>query len=569
MANFASISITFVNFPNSLENVQITASGTAVGTPVVMTEVARPLRLGSGQYTIIASVSGLATNLRQAFYDDYVYYQYQPFVVSVQDNVVTFTANEYGVTFASSFTGAAVTISSTPEVLPTLTIESITVETATTQPCLNVKQTINLVAGQEGTAPYVIKRYARPDIVAPTINDLFYELARSEGFSFYDTVVVEDANLDASSIDIPAVQYWNKSNVIVSSRVLNTELVNIDIVTILQETTTKDKTITLEAQITDINDNIIEAWFDCRLNAPTDVRVTNSWQLPNQAYKVSFRDDYGCTQVDYYTVNEEVAYTVESVYMKSNSLDFIEQVDYTYKNFRNTLYCDYQIKNSLKIPYFQKFLQTSNLWFQFQSNTPEIVVELISESGTSDISSSASKGPIEGGVNWWTISPNITSLDGEYQIRITFTGGGDSDIYLSQKFQVKESYSGPLALIKYKNKNDNYAYQDGLYWSDDKQEFLIDAEFTGFDVGADKTTLIDTNNRMVNIDSKNSAIDALSIYRIPYYLKEKFILALNHYYFEVNGIEYQMSDSPEITQFAGNTLYKGVVELQRVEYEIY
>ena len=61
----------------------------------------------------------------------------------------------------------------------------------------------------------------------------------------------------------------------------------------------------------------------------------------------------------------------------------------------------------------------------------------------------------------------------------------------------------------------------------------------------------------------------LRLYKASYAVKEKMQLALNHYNFQLNGVQYQQPEKMEINPYDGNGLYKGDVELQRVEYEIY
>jgi len=256
----------------------------------------------------------------------------------------------------------------------------------------------------------------------------------------------------------------------------------------------------------------------------------------------------------------------DSRYMKSNSLNFIKMAKktatikpYDLNTFENKLFSDFNFKNKLNTPYCQKFLQDSNLWFQFQSEDATIKVERLHNGTTTIITSYASIVKTANGVNWWQIKPNITAYLGDYQIIVTFS----DETFISEKFEVQETYNN-ISIIKWKG-DDTYGYSDGIYWND-TQEMVIDAEIIEFGSPIDKTILNDTNNQIINIDSEVSAIDTLSVYKIPYYIKEKFLLGLAHYYFEVNGIEYQTKDSPEIEQMGKSLFYKGEIKLQRVNY---
>lgn len=108
-----------------------------------------------------------------------------------------------------------------------------------------------------------------------------------------------------------------------------------------------------------------------------------------------------------------------------------------------------------------------------------------------------------------------------------------------------------------------------MFWGTEFQEMIIDAEYLYPENTTEKTILIDTNNRIVNLDTENSIIDYLDVFWLPHYMKERFVLGLGHYQFLVSEIEYQTEETPEFTPYTGSLFFKGEVQLRRVNYEIY
>lgn len=177
--------------------------------------------------------------------------------------------------------------------------------------------------------------------------------------------------------------------------------------------------------------------------------------------------------------------------------------------------------NNLPISYFQPFLQTSNLWIQFQSNYEAIQAYLIGENQT-DISSNIS-GTIYGnnGIDWYNLIPDITALNGKYQIRIVFTDSNyGTKTFSSQYFQVKLEYKHH-SIVKWTGLSDDLGYDDGMVWGDDYQEMIIEGQIINSKRGREKTTVVDVNNRITLTMINNIAFDLLRIRKIPYFMEEK------------------------------------------------
>jgi hypothetical protein len=573
MATKAKLELEFTGLPSVNDSVQVAVTGAGItNLPVTMVEIAKTTRTGAGEFSIGVDESANALNLNNAFQDDYVYYQNRPFITYKTGNSVFVEATQFGITITPTVSSSNITVTNTPEILDALAIDTVVISEAATDPCLNCKQTVTLKAGQKGTAPYEIHMYGQAPIIAVNEAALVFEVARSKGFSQYNTFQIKDDDDNWTPATIfGGLQYWNESNFIITYTPKESNTVDVTLTKSLQEANTSaDQYIVIEIKIEDFEGGIIRDWAP---QFQEGVTGTFTYNLEDQPMKISVRDNYGCTKLDYSTYTGD-GFTLDTLYMKSNSLNFIPNITPTYQNFTNTLYCDLKIKNGLILPYTQKYLQSSNLWIQFQANVSEatgVSAALINNGTSTDISGSITRLSTVEEVTWWKLKPDISALDGEYQIIITFTDGYlNTYSYISELFQVKESYTEPLSLVKWKNLNDNYAYPDGILWEENElQEMLIDAEFTEFNTASEKTVLKDTDNRLININAEPTAQDTLTIYKIPYYLKEKLLLATNHYYFEVNGIEYQTPETPEINAYTTSTMYNGKIELQRVEYEIY
>lgn len=581
MANYAKIDIWIDSLPSIDDTLQIGI--TIDGFPLfsLMQEIAKASRVSPGQYKIDTTIGLTASNLKDALTADYSYIigVATPLVFSYIANKVTITAVQYGVEFENISVPAALSTSITDEVLPALLIESVSVEESdyTELKCMLCKQVITLQEGAKGIAPYNIyapvgayggNKYGVSEA------ELYFEIYRSNGFGMdaSSLFTIEDSEGLTITGYAGGMQYFYQTSQI-SHLYEAVDQINGKLTLTIDLSTCQDKdqSIILEAKITDTSGTTIVDWteiYDDETGSESEYVFEN---IPLQYIKVSFRDNFGCVLTDKFTLSnpyEEIA-PATAIIMKSNSLDFIdESLMSDEQNMTNRILCDIDILNNLPISYFQPFLQTSNLWIQFQSNYETIQAYLIGENQT-DISSNIS-GPIysDNGIDWYNLIPDITALNGKYQIRIVFTDSNyGTKTFSSQYFQVKPEFKH-YSIVKWTGLSDDLGYDDGMVWSDDYQEMIIEGQIINSKRGGEKTTVVDVNNRITLTMINNIAFDLLRIRKLPYFMEEKFMIAIAHKFY-VNNTEYQTEDVPELTPYEGIVFYKGDVYLRRVEYENY
>ncbi len=574
MPNYAKITLT-LDTNSTLEDViLITASGSAIPVTVNIYEVAKSVRTTASEYKVSVTKEFTTENLRDAILFDYI--SGNPFIISYTSNIITIEATSYGVTFAGYSIPTNITVEITAEVLPTLAIASVAVvESDTNSKCTFCKQVITLKEGLKGTPPYnlyVPTGAWSQNKFGVTEAELNFEMYRSNGFASdptYWIFTIEDSLGHNVSGNAGGMQYIKDSNVSAEFIAINQLKGDLILSINLQPCLTKDQAIVLEAKVTDANELTIVNWVEVYNDATGAANTYTFNDLNLQELNVSLRDNFGCIQTNRFNLANPSPNIVPFVVIpKANSLNFIDESLYSKpQNFTNRLFCDFTFKNKLNTGYLQKYLKTSNLWIQIQTTYETLNAYLVGQSVV-DISSTISPITSDSGVSWYEIRPILTSLSGVYQIRVKVSDPvAGTKWFSSEFFEVRDSYER-ISIVKWKN-TDNLAYDDGIIWADEMQEMIIDAEFVIPVIGGEKTTEIDTNNRLVNTHIDNTAFDLLRIYKMPYYLQERFSLALGHSYFEVNGTEYQTEEVPEMTLLEGNLMFKADVRLRRNEYENY
>lgn len=337
MANYAKIDIWINSLPSVDDTLQIGI--TIDGFPLIslMQEIAKASRVSPGKYKIDTTIGLTALNLKDALTADYSYVigVATPLIFSYIANKVTITAVQYGVKFENISVPAALSTSITDEVLPTLLIESVSVEESdyTGLKCMLCKQVITLQEGAKGTAPYNIytpvgayggNKYGVSE------SELYFEIYRSNGFGKDSSSLftVEDSEGLTITGYAGGLQYFYQTSQITQlyeaiDQINGKLTLTIDLSTCKD----KDQPIILEAKITDASGTTIVDWtqiYDDETGTESEYVFEN---IPLQDIKVSFRDNFGCILTDKFTLSnpyEEIA-PATAIIMKSNSLDFIDE----------------------------------------------------------------------------------------------------------------------------------------------------------------------------------------------------------------------------------------------------
>lgn len=573
MANLASIRLYFTTPPalDSLISIGVTGTAHAAFT---ISETAKTSRTTSGTYKR-EDVHFTAINIGRAITNDYPFSSY-PIGAAGSSDFVTGTvliqATVYGVTFTVNSLPAGVTYEITPEVLSNLEIVSTEVGIADSDKNNKCKVYITLNPAKVGTAPYLITYYGGSKTAANT-GDLFINVSRGLGFD-YSTLTITDASGTKDTDQFGGLQYWITPNKVLATFVQTTaEYGTITIKTKLQACTKAvDKEVILETRLVDSTNTPLTGglgdWVTVSNTRTSSEQTYVIENVPLQEVKIDVRDNFGGYKNAHIVLaNPEMPTESIAVIMKANSLNFIDESLFSEpQTFDNRLYFDIQLKNLFRHPYLQKFKQTSNLWVQIQTNYSTVKAYLIGAS-TVEITSYISLLYTNEGVDWYVLKPSLSALDGQYKIRIEITDSVRGTKYFtSEYFEVKDAFVN-TSTVKWYNE-DEFGYDSGIFW-DEPQEMIVDGQITTPVSGGEKTIATDSDNEIKNISSFPAIFDTFKIYKIPYYMNEKLALALNHSYFEVNGIKYQSDEQAKLTIMEGSLMFKGELILRRVTYEKY
>lgn len=582
MSNYAKIEIRFSQnwvLNDIFSNLRIEQYSSVLYS---ITEVCFASRIGSGTFKRETTLEATLTNLRNAIFDDFITPNGTPLLCYTEassgssiDKLVI-EATEYGFEFVQ--TGFTVpsyaTVVDTPEVTPDFEYDTVVVSEASSSPTAMCKQTINLLAGKVGVPPYTLYTPFET-LTGLTAAQLIAEVERNDGFEGKLMQLVDDIGV---SIDVPIGGLQSSGLSVISlvsfdadSYVAGTVIIGIN----LEQCNSNDQEIILELGLYDpATSSVIEAYREVYNDANGGYATYTFSNVPLINLYLMRRDNFGAESNLFLPITAPVPETGEFIvkYMRSNSLNMINKAEYlNAQTTDNRLHCDIEYKNRFKQQFYQKYLQTSNLWIQFQTSYQTTEVYLIDSSfNWTDISSQVRTVYIKAGISWLNIEPVLTGLDGYYQIMTVFKASGEDDVtYISEKFEVRESFDRIVTMNWY-NTDIRYGYQDGIYWEEgNKQEMLIDAEFIRSDPAEEKTIQEDSNNRVNNLKTFMSKIDMLRVYRMADYMKERFRIAMGHYKVEINNIEYMNKDAVEFKPFEGDNLNSGELELRRVNYEIY
>lgn len=230
-----------------------------------------------------------------------------------------------------------------------LTISSVTFLEADTNPCANIKVSIQTTSiADEVVSPIVL--------TGNTDNPIFFELPRNQNMLFH--LIKNDI---PNSTTYPAT----KVVAIPSLLILNSSSLNI-----LSTPNGANVTVSIVSNLLNLEYSL----------DGTTWQTSNSFNsLLDGSYTMYVRDQYGCQKEVDFSVSATAIYLPYFYISKSNSIRFANRVTWgdsgNYKNDENTLSCEVGVKNAYK--QIQLFQTSDVITTQFKSNYATNTVKVV------------------------------------------------------------------------------------------------------------------------------------------------------------------------------------------------
>lgn len=267
---------------------------------------------------------------------------------------------------------------------------------------------------------------------------------------------------------------------------------------------------------------------------------------------------------------------------KSQQLRFINKTYYptTAVRYDTRLFRDFTFINRYDAAYCQKIEQTDNLVVQFRTTYPDFILTLRDKLTNTDTDYSGTAGaPIysytdsaSDTVNVYNVTINVTALNGYYTFFVKgYSSGLPEILFESEPFEVREEHENTV-LMKF---GCNGSIADGMRWGEanyllDYPQYLrIEGQMIDIFFSGEINKYIDSDSELTNLNNYPNCLYNLDFKEIPYYLVEKINLALQHDYFEIDGLQLNIDDDFETTNYKNMLFASGSIKLRQVEYENY
>jgi hypothetical protein len=255
-------------------------------------------------------------------------------------------------------------------------------------------------------------------------------------------------------------------------------------------------------------------------------------------------------------------------FFNSNSLKAVRLENYDLLQSDTTrLNLDFDYPSLENPCYYTKILQSDDLWLQFRTDYETITAYIVDEDETEvEITTSIADGAeLTDNRKQYELSLDLSAYSGYYYIRFDFNQDEDKPVatYQTEWFEVDTAFADHL---KIEWKNGSYSpYDDGVIYSD-TQKIWIKSRISDDVVGAEKTTFISENYKLLTTQSQPIKSKIWMVELIPDWIVEKLNIAMQHDYFYINSVRYNSDDSFEDTERQGDTrLYPASVTLRIVE----
>lgn len=257
-----------------------------------------------------------------------------------------------------------------------------------------------------------------------------------------------------------------------------------------------------------------------------------------------------------------------------NSLNWVrtDNQSGTKPNFDNRLLHQENHPNYYDFPYYQKFNIGDTILTQIATSRPLPTVKLINAltlaqttltfGNPASIIATTSYGL----VYFYNLSVDTTSLKGKYYITMTF----GTIVYQCDYFEVGDYSTYPL----FQYTHSEIGQFKGIWFSGvETFGFRLDSRMCEVQYGLNKVTHESFNSRLENLSTDIKRYAILELDAIPRYILEKINVATQLDTLIVNGVNYQIEDSPE-QEFVKDGIiatnrYTGIIKLREVEFEIY